>query len=159
MSGYSSTPKVIALILAGVALSFVVFELNPVPDAAPSASWSLADAEPVSVHDPGAVRRFLGIEESEAQSEAAPAPVPDNPFGHSFVIDGKEYRLSGLILDGEDASATLVEQSGNSTNLRRGEVMPVGRKIVSISINQIVTENPEGRTERVPIYPTMSERQ
>ena len=151
----------VLLISIGIGANFLAYEVNSLQDTPRSLDWSLLDVAPVSPHDPVNVRRFLGLDKDGAK-KSEPHLVQEeeeNEFqGRSFMVDGIEYRLSGLVLDGEDATVTFVQASGVSRSLKQGEIMPVGREILSISINQIVTQNNEGRIESIPIYPTTSER-
>jgi hypothetical protein len=143
---------VLAVAMAGVVTNFVVDDVSdPIMGAAYSPWTSLEDRTVTHRPDLARVGLVFGLT-PPSEVVATPPPEPEPDAGYRFTLEGVSYRLSGLVVQGELGSATLIGQAGEAVRVAAGDAMPSGEKIVSISLNELVLLRKDGSSEAVVIY-------
>ena len=138
--------------MAGMVTNFVVDDVSGPMAYAVYPPWGTLENETL-VASPDLVRigPVFGVIPRAETSSTAP-PMPANEDKYKFTFEGITYRLSGLVVQGELGSATLIGQEGEAVRVAAGDAMPSGEQIVSISLNELVLLREDGISEAVVIY-------
>ncbi len=150
---YSLPPRLIlTVLLAGVLANFIDYDVGDQMIDTSYSSWRTLEAEPMDLK-PDLVRvgSVFGVT-SGAESSPSTQPKHANGDTHQFTFDGITYRLSGLVVQGDLSSATLIGQDGEAVRVGVGAAIPGGEKIVSISLDELVLLREDGSIEAVVIY-------
>ena len=132
--------------------NFIVDDFNGPVAYAVYPSWGTLENETLAASpDLVLIGPVFGVIPRAETSSTAP-PMPANDDKYRFTFEGLTYRLSGLVVQGELGSATLIGQEGEAVRVAAGDAMPSGEQIVSISLNELVLLREDGSSETVVIY-------